>query len=526
MGSVKDPRLWKRARNVSEENQVHNDLAGEDKLIAHRRAKLDEMRAEGEAYPNQWICSASLGEIHARYSHLPEDANEPDPEEANTIAGRVMAIRRFGKAAFIKLRGRDGDLQVFLRKNKTDEASWLAFSRLDRGDHVGVRGAPFRTKTGELTLSVDELRLLVKSLRPLPEKWAGLTDSELRFRQRYVDLIVNPKVRETFIARAAVMRYIRRYFDDQGYIEVETPSLHDVAGGAAARPFLTHHNTLEMDLKLRIATELHLKRLVVGGMERVYEMGKNFRNEGISVRHNPEFTSIEFYEAYATVDDMMHHTEQLLNGLCRSLHDGAQTVSYHPTASTEELTLDFGLPFRRLRVLDGLTEYAGVPADRVEDREFLIAFAKEQHRIELSENTLLGKVQMELFDHCAEPQLINPTFVTDYPTDVSPLARRKDGDPNYTDRFELICARMELANAFSELNDPDDQRARFEAQVGERAKGDDEAHELDEDFLRALEYGMPPTAGEGIGIDRLVMLMTNNNSIREVILFPQLRRQG
>ena len=511
---------------MRDETQTIDDLAGEEKLIAHRRAKLDELRAEGEAYPNDWTCSASLGEIHEKYGDLPEDANEPKAGETQTIAGRVMAIRRFGKAAFIKLRGRDGDLQVFLRKNATDEASWAAFGRLDRGDHVGVRGAPFRTKTGELTLSVEVLRLLVKSLRPLPEKWAGLTDSELRFRQRYVDLIVNPSVKDTFVARAKVLRYIRNYFDDHGYIEVETPSLHDVAGGAAARPFLTHHNTLEMDLKLRIATELHLKRLVVGGMERVYEMGKNFRNEGISVRHNPEFTSIEFYQAYATVEDMIDHTEQLLNGLCRSLHDGAEVVTYHPSASDEVLSIDFSLPFRRLTVLDGLIEYAGVPADRVEDREFLIELARTKHRIELREDTLLGKVQMELFDHCAEPYLVNPTFVTDYPTDVSPLARRKDGAPNYTDRFELICARMELANAFSELNDPDDQRARFEAQLGERAKGDDEAHELDEDFIRSLEFGMPPTAGEGIGIDRLVMLMTDNSSIREVILFPQLRRQS
>lgn len=510
---------------MSEETSEITDLAGEEKLIAHRRAKLDELRSESLAYPNDWVCSSSLGEIAQKYGYLPEDANQPLEGETQTIAGRVMAIRRFGKAAFIKLRGRDGDLQVFLRKNRTDEASWVAFGRLDRGDHIGIKGAPFRTKTGELTLSVDELRLLVKSLRPLPEKWAGLTDAEARFRQRYVDLIVTPKTRQTFAARALVIRHIRKYFDDLGYIEVETPCLHDIAGGAAARPFKTHHNTLEMDLKLRIATELHLKRLVVGGMERVYEIGKNFRNEGISTRHNPEFTTIEFYEAYATVETMIHHTEQLLNGLCNELH-GMENISYEPSGGGDVVELDFALPFRRLPVIEGLVEYAGVPADKIEDREFLISFAKERHHLELKADTLLGKVQMELFDHCAEPHLVNPTFVVDYPTEVSPLARRKDDNPNYTDRFELVCARMEIANAFSELNDPDDQRGRFESQLAERAKGDDEAHELDEDFLRALEYGMPPTAGEGIGIDRLVMLLTNNNSIREVILFPQMRRQG
>lgn len=494
-----------------------------------RQERIDKAQAMRDAgrnpYANDWAVDGSCAEIRDEFAQLGTEPCDPVADQPRRIAGRVMAIRRFGKAAFIVLRDRSGDLQIMVRKNVVEGSGWEDFMLLDRGDHVGAEGALFVTKTGELSLMASQFRLLCKSLRPLPEKWKGLVDVEQRYRRRYVDLIVNTEAREIFRARARILRKVRDYFDGEGFVEVETPSLHGVAGGAAAKPFTTHHNALDMDLKLRIATELHLKRLVVGGLERVYEIGKNFRNEGISVRHNPEFTAIEFYEAYADVDTMMDRTEELLHGLAMELH-GSDKIPFHPDGDldSEGWTLDFSRPFKRLSIVDGIKEYAAVPEDRVEDREWLIDFAKERHGLELKADTLLGKVQLELFEECAEPQLINPTFVCDHPTDVSPLARAKEDAPLYTDRFELVVAKMELVNAFSELNDPLDQRARFEQQLGERDKGDDEAHELDEDFLMALEYGMPPTGGFGLGIDRLVMLLTDKHSIREVICFPQMRK--
>ena len=498
----------------------------EARIRQERMDKAEAMRVAGRnPYANDWRIDGSLDAVRKQFAHLGSEPCQPVEDESRRIAGRVMNIRRFGKAAFLVLRDRSGDLQVMIRKNVVTGDGWDDFLLVDRGDHVGAAGNMFVTKTGELSVMVSEFRLLTKSLRPLPEKWKGLTDVEQRYRRRYVDLIVNPEARDTFRARANILRKVRDYFDAADFIEVETPSLHGVAGGAAAKPFKTHHNALDMDLKLRIATELHLKRLVVGGLERVYEIGKNFRNEGISVRHNPEFTAIEFYEAYADVETMMERTEELLHGLVMDLH-GTEKIPFNPELDEDGdgWMLDFSRPFRRLSIVEGIVEYAGVPADKVEDREWLINFAKSTHHLELKKETILGKVQLELFEACAEPQLIHPTFICDHPTDVSPLSRAKEDNPLYTDRFELVVAKMELVNAFSELNDPLDQRARFEQQLAERDKGDDEAHELDEDFLLALEYGMPPTGGFGMGIDRLVMLLTNKHSIREVICFPQLRK--
>jgi lysyl-tRNA synthetase class 2 len=375
-----------------------------------------------------------------------------------------------------------------------------------------------RTQKGELSLKVTSFRVLTKSLRPLPDKWHGLTDTAVRYRQRYVDLIVNSEVRETFKMRSEVLRYLRNFFDGRDYMEVETPMLQSIYGGAAARPFKTHHNALDMPLFMRIAPELNLKRLVVGGFHRVYEINRCFRNEGVSTRHNPEFTSLEFYEAFATYEDLMRLTEELFSGLAMHLHNSTEL-------QWGEHVLSMKAPFRRLSVRDGLAQYAGVPTDKFYDREALLEAAQ---RLEISkaESMSVGYLQMAVFEEACEAELIQPTFVTDFPLDVSPLSRRKESEPTLVDRFELYVGGQEIANAFSELNDPDDQRGRFEAQVEAREGGDDEAHPMDEDFVRALEYGMPPTAGEGIGVDRLVMLFTNSTSIRDVLFFPLMRPEA
>ena len=488
-----------------------------NELMRLRAEKAEALRAEGvNPYANDFRVSHTLDEVRAATEPFDVAALEARDGERYRVAGRVMAVRSFGKAAFVKLRDRTGDLQVMVRKDVIGEDEFArTFKRLDVGDLVGVAGPVFRTKTNELTIQTHELRLLTKAIRPLPEKWHGLQDKETRFRQRYVDLIVNPDVRRIFHTRARAVRYIRDYFDTRGFLEVETPMMHVVAGGAAARPFKTFHNALGIPLYLRIAPELYLKRLVVGGLERVYEINRNFRNEGLSQTHNPEFTMLEFYQAFATFEDLMELTEELISGLVAEVTGGT-------TVEWAGHTIDLARPWKRYRVTEALVALAGVPEEKVADADYLRGRLAERG-IELGASAGLGKLQMETFEAFGEAKLVQPTFLTHFPTEVSPLSRRNDDDPSVVDRFELFVGGTEIANAFSELNDPVDQKARFEAQLELKAEGDDEAHEMDLDYVRALEYGLPPTAGEGIGIDRLVMLLTGQESIREVILFPHMR---
>jgi lysyl-tRNA synthetase class 2 len=429
-----------------------------------------------------------------------------------------MARRDFGKAAFIQVQDRKGRLQVYVSRDLVGEESFDQFKKLDLGDIVGLSGQPFRTKTGELSLRADAIRILTKSLQPLPEKWHGLTDVETRYRQRYLDLIANPEVGETFRTRSRIIGLIRQFMLGRDYLEVETPMMQPIAGGATAKPFVTHHNTLKMDLFLRIAPELYLKRLVVGGFERVFEINRNFRNEGISIQHNPEFTMMEFYQAYATYKDLMDLTEELICHVAREVA-GKLVITY----GGKEVNLT--PPWDRLTVREAIVKYGDIDPNILEDREQLLQVAAGLG-LELDKNIGHGKLLTELFDAVAEPNLWHPTFITEYPTEVSPLSRKNDANPEVVDRFELFIVGRELANAFSELNDPLDQKERFLKQLAEKEAGDEEAHAMDEDYIRALEHGLPPTAGEGIGIDRLVMLLTDSASIRDVILFPQLRPEA
>ena len=484
-------------------------------ILAQRRVKLDELRGEGlNPFANDFQVSHSTTGLHA--AHAGDDAAAlADCTQVYALAGRIMARRDFGKAAFLQLQDRSGRCQVYISQEQLGDEGYALYRRLDIGDIIGVTGKPFRTKTNELSLRADSLRLLTKSLLPLPEKWHGLTDVETRYRQRYLDLIVNAEVRETFRKRSRIIALIRDFMVARDFLEVETPMMQPLAGGATARPFVTHHNTLKMDLFLRIAPELYLKRLVVGGFERVFEINRNFRNEGISIQHNPEFTMMEFYQAYATYADLMALTEELI------CHVAEQVVgSLQFTYGGREV--DLRRPWRRLSVRAAVMEYGGLNAAQLADRATLLAFARSQG-LEVDERTGDGKLLIEIFEAVAEPHLWQPTFITHYPTEISPLSRKNDADPDVVDRFELYVVGRELANAFSELNDPIDQRERFEGQLLEKAAGDEEAHAMDDDYIRALEYGLPPTAGEGIGIDRLVMLLTDAASIRDVILFPQLR---
>jgi lysyl-tRNA synthetase class 2 len=480
--------------------------------IVVRRRKLDALRERGiGGYPNDFRPDHTTSEVHARVGGL-ADA-ELAAASPVAVAGRIMAVRDFGKAGFLRLQDRGGVIQLHVRRDTVDPDTFELYRLLDLGDLIGVRGRPFRTRTGELTLEATELRLLAKALRPLPEKWHGLQDVETRYRQRYLDLIVNPDARRIFEIRSRVIDHIRRFLRERGFLEVETPMMQGVAGGAAARPFVTHHNALDLDLYLRIAPELYLKRLVVGGFERVFELGRVFRNEGLSTEHNPEFTLLEFYQACATYEDLMDLTEQLLVTLAQDVL-GTLGLQYRGHE------IDLTPPWPRRTMADLVAEHTKVPAAGLLEGDALRGLAA---RHGTATDGSPGELLVRLFEHLVEPSLVQPTFVCQFPVEVSPLARRNDRDPRFVDRFELYIARHEVANAFSELNDPEDQRARFAEQLRQRAAGDEEAHAMDEDYVRALEYGLLPTAGEGIGVDRLIMLLTGAASIREVILFPQLR---
>jgi lysyl-tRNA synthetase class 2 len=484
-------------------------------LLLQRRRKVDALWEAGiNPYPNDYRPGHTSRDVHDAYGQ-----KETIEENAATfvVAGRIIARRSFGKAAFIQMQDRKGRLQLYVKKDAVGDAAYADFETYDIGDIIGATGFPFRTKTGELSLHITEIRLLTKSLLPLPEKFHGLTDVETRYRQRYVDLIVNPEVRDVFITRSRIVNVIREFMTSHDFLEVETPMMQPIPGGATARPFVTHHNALDMELFLRIAPELYLKRLVVGGFERVFEINRNFRNEGISVRHNPEFTMMEFYQAYATFEDLMDFTEELL---CHV----AQTVLGTLEFTYQGERISFQRPWKRLTVKEAILEYGNINARSLGDRDLAYAYAKELG-LDLPADIGYGKLITDIFEEVAESKLIQPTFITAYPTEVSPLSRKSDHDPEIVDRFEFFCAGREMANAFSELNDPRDQKERFLAQVAAKDKGDEEAHYMDEDYIRALEYGMPPTAGEGIGIDRLVMLLTDSPSIRDVILFPQLRKE-
>ncbi len=489
----------------------------ENQLIAQRREKLSAMRERGNAFPNQFEPSHKAGTLHIEHGEKEKEALAEEGVSVS-VAGRMMSRRVMGKASFAGLRDVSGNIQLFVQKQQVGEELYNDFKTWDIGDIVGASGTLFITKTGELSIKVSQLNLLTKALRPLPEKFHGLSDQETRYRQRYVDLLMNEETRATFRMRSQVIAYIRQFLIERQYLEVETPILHPIPGGAAARPFTTHHNALDMDLYLRIAPELYLKRLVVGGFERVFEINRSFRNEGLSTRHNPEFTMLEFYQAYATYEHLMDITEQMFRGL-------AENVAGNTDIPTEdgEGVFDFAKPFARLSMFDSILQYnESISAEALADLSQATQIARSLH-IEVNPSWGIGKIQTEIFEATVEEKLHDPTFITMYPTEVSPLSRRNDDNPAVADRFELFVGGRELANGFSELNDAEDQAERFKAQVADKDAGDEEAMHYDADYVRALEYGMPPTAGEGIGIDRLVMLLTASPSIRDVLLFPHMR---
>ena len=492
-------------------NQVQQEEVSLSDLLQIRRDKLAELQESGKDpfQITKFNVTHHSEQVKANYESL--------EEQTVSVAGRLMSKRGMGKAVFADLQDGEGRIQLFVKIDEVGEETLAAFKKYDIGDIVGVTGVVFRTKMGEISIRAKEITLLSKSLRPLPEKFHGLTDRETRYRQRYVDLMVNPDVKRNFVIRSKFIQYMRKYLDNMGYIEVETPVLGTIAGGASARPFITHHNTLDIDMYMRIATELPLKRLIVGGMERVYEIGRIFRNEGMDPKHNPEFTSVELYQSYADFHDMMDIAEGILSGAAKEI-----LGTYEVEWQGEKIDLTPG--FRRLTMVDAVKEYMGLDFGAITDDAEAVA-AAEAHGVELADaaERTWGNALYACFDQRVEEKLIQPTFITMYPVEVSPLTKRSPIDPRLTERFELFVCHSELANAYSELNDPIDQRERFQKQVEQRERGDDETEMMDEDFLNALEYGMPPTGGMGMGIDRCVMMLTNQDTIREVILFPTMK---
>ena len=506
---------------VSDKNYPAPDTApqrDENQIIAERRAKLAALRARGQAYPNDFRRDALADNLHAKHDGKANEELEAQ-RIAVTVAGRMMLKRVMGKACFATLQDMSGRIQLYVTLDALGAEALDDFKHWDLGDLVGAAGTLFKTKTGELSVKVTAIRLLAKALRPLPEKFHGLTDQEQRYRQRYVDLITNSASRDVFIKRSQIVQSIREFFVARSYLEVETPMMHPIPGGAAARPFVTHHNALDMKLYLRIAPELYLKKLVVGGMEKVFEINRNFRNEGISTRHHPEFTMLEFYEAYQDYHYLMDLSETLFREVAQKVA-GTTAITYQGTA------IDLGAPFDRLTMAEAIHKYhQHYPLAELAKPEYL-RVALAPFDVEVFATDGVGILQLKLFEATTEDKLVQPTFIVAHPTDVSPLARANDANPAVTDRFELFITGRELANGFSELNDPEDQAARFRGQVDAREAGDEEAMFFDADYLRAMEYGLPPTAGEGIGIDRLVMLLTDSPSVRDVILFPQLKAEG
>lgn len=491
----------------------HLDELNDQFLV--RREKMEAIRELGmDPFGGKFERTHLSAEIKEQYDQYSKEELEEMAVEA-TIAGRVMTKRGKGKAGFAHLQDLEGQIQIYVRKDEIGEASYELYNTVDLGDIIGIKGRIFKTNVGELSIRATEFTFLTKALRPLPEKFHGLKDIEQRYRQRYLDLISTEGSKETFIMRSKIIQSMRRYLDSQGFLEVETPMLHSIAGGANAKPFITHHNALDMELYMRIAIELHLKRLIVGGLEKVYEIGRVFRNEGISTRHNPEFTMIELYEAYADYKDIMALTENMVAHIAQEVL-GTTDVQYGNDV------IHLAPQWKRLHMVDAIKEYTGVDFWPEMSKEEAHALAKE-HGVEVQGMMEVGHVLNEFFEQKVEEQLVQPTFIFGHPVEISPLAKKNPEDPRFTDRFELFIVRREHANAFTELNDPIDQKQRFEAQVAEKALGNDEAHEMDEDFIEALEYGLPPTGGLGIGIDRLVMLLTNSQSIRDVLLFPQMR---
>jgi lysyl-tRNA synthetase, class II len=489
-----------------------------DKLIAERRAKLASLREKGTAFPNDFTREHFVADLASQYAAMDNAALEASPKKVK-IAGRIMLKRVMGKASFATIRDTSGPLQIFVSDGDTGAEAHAAFKHYDIGDIVGLEGELFRTRTGELTARARSLRLLAKSLRPLPEKWHGLTDQETKYRQRYVDLIVNEDTRRVFQTRSRIVNSMRDFLTSERYLEVETPMMQPIPGGATARPFVTHHNALDMDLYLRIAPELYLKRLVVGGYERVFEINRNFRNEGISTRHNPEFTMLEFYAAYTNYEYMMAV-------IPRMLAQAAQAALGSTRAAYQGNEIEFAAPYERLTITQAIRKFHPDVTDSILNNRSALIAQLQQLNIAFRATDALGGLQLTLFENTVEDKLIQPTFIVDYPTEVSPLARRSDRNPEITERFELYIAGREIANGFSELNDPEDQAERFTQQAQQKEAGDAEAMHFDADYIRALEYGMPPASGAGIGIDRLVMVLTDSPSIRDVILFPHMRPES